>query len=178
MTDLDIRFIPFAEMTRDLQSQFDALDHLAFAGIEEDHELSSIQWAAPDWMAMGFLNGKVVTQLCIPEREITVGSHKVWVAGIGGMSTHPKFQHQGLGSVLLAATEAFMRDTIRVSFGLLICADQTRPFYGRSGWQYVANSLYFTQDQQRRMLKTSVMILPLSNRTWPAGEIDLCGLPW
>src|SRR5512138_2782218 len=104
MTNLNVHFIPFPEMTPELQSQFDMLDHLAFDGIEDDPELSTIHWAEPDWMAMGFLNGQVVTQLCIPKRQITVGSDQVWVAGIGGMSTHPEFQHQGLGSTLLAAT--------------------------------------------------------------------------
>jgi GNAT superfamily N-acetyltransferase len=178
MTDLDIHFIPFAEMTAELQRQFDTLDHLAFDGIEEEPELASVQWAAPDWMAMGFLKGQLVTQLCIPKREIIVGSDKVWVAGIGGMSTHPQYQHQGLGSTLLSATRTFMRDTVRVPFGLLICADETRPFYEQSHWQYAADFLSFTQDHQKRMLKTCVMDLPLTERAWPAGEIDLCGLPW
>jgi GNAT superfamily N-acetyltransferase len=176
MTDLDIRFIPSAVLTEEIQSAFDALDHLAFG--EEKDEFSSIQWATPDWMALGFLQGNLVTQLCIPKREITMGTERVWVAGLGGMATHPKVQHQGLGSALLAATEAFMRDTIQVPFGLLICAEETRPFYARSRWQAAADTLFFTQDQKRRMLKTCVMILPLTDRLWPAGEIDLCGLPW
>jgi len=176
MTELDIRFVPSAALTEEIQSAFDALDHLAFGELNDEY--SSIQWAAPDWMALGFLQGQLVTQLCIPKREITVGTERVWVAGLGGMATHPKYQHQGLGSALLAATEAFMRDRIQVPFGLLICAEETRPFYARSRWQAAADALYFTQDQTRRMLKTCVMILPLTDRLWPADEIDLCGLPW
>jgi len=178
MTNLDIRFIPFPEMTPALQNQFDLLDHLAFNDIEDDPELSAVQWAEPGWMAMGFLNGKVVTQLCIPKREITVGVDQVWVAGIGGMSTHPDFQHQGLGSALLAQTATFMREAIQVPFGLLICEEKTRPFYELSSWQFVADFLYFRQEHQRRILNTGVMALPLSDRTWPKGEIDLRGLPW
>lgn len=176
MTDLDIRFLPHADLTPELQQEFDALDHLAFGEI--GGELSSIQWATPHWMVLGFLPGQLVTQLCIPVREIAVGGEKVRVAGLGGMATHPNFQHRGLGSALLAATEAFMRDTIQVPFGLLICADETCPFYERSHWQIAADFLYFKQDQQRRMLKTCVMALPLTDHPWPAGEIDLCGLPW
>jgi GNAT superfamily N-acetyltransferase len=180
MADLDIRFIPYLELTPVLQSQFDELDHLAFGGMneEEDPEFSTIQWATPDWMALGFLQGQLVTQLCIPKRQITVGTERVWVAGLGGMATHPEFQPQGLGSTLLAATEAFMRDTIQVPFGLLICAEGTRPFYEHSRWQFAANSLYFTQEDQRRIMNPCVMILPLTDRLWPPGEIDLCGLPW
>ena len=180
MSELDIHFIPHLDLTPELQQEFDTLDRLAFGDItvEEDPEFPPIQWATPDWMAMGFLNGQLVTQLCIPKREIMVGKEKVWVAGLGGMATHPKFQHQGLGSALLARTAAFMQDAVHVPFGLLICADKTARFYQRSHWKMAAHSLYFTQDQQRRMMNPCVMVLQLTDRPWPPGEIDLRGLPW
>jgi GNAT superfamily N-acetyltransferase len=94
------------------------------------------------------------------------------------MATHPEYQHRGLGSALLAATETFMRDSLQVPFGLLICADATCPFYERSQWRIAADFLYFWQDQQRRELKTCVMVLSLTDYPWPAGEIDVCGLLW
>jgi len=180
MTGLDIHFIPQADLTPELQGEFDALDRLAFADMtgEEHQEFAGIQWAAPDWMALGFLQGQLVTQLCIPKREIMVGSEKIRVAGLGGMATHPDFQHRGIGSDLLDATEVFMRDTVQVPFGLLICADETRPFYEKSRWQVAGDFLYFIQDQQRRRMKTCVMALSLADYPWPAGEIDLRGLPW
>jgi predicted acetyltransferase len=180
MTGLDIHFIPQADLTPEFQREFDALDLLAFGDMlgEEQQEFAGIQWATPDWMALGFLQGQLVTQLCIPKREILVGQEKVWVAGLGGMATHPDFQQRGIGSILLAATEIFMRDTVQVPFGLLICADATRPFYEKSRWQAAGNFLYFVQDQQRRRMRTCVMALSLADRPWPAGEIDLRGLPW
>ena len=180
MTDLQIRFIPQADIKPELQREIDALDHLAFD--EEDHdadpEFSSIQWATSDWMGLCLLQGKIVTQLGIPKREIAVGLEKVWVAGIGGMATQPDFQHQGFGSALLKATETFMREDLRVPFGLLICADHTRPFYERSRWQFAADFLYYHQTNQRINLRTCVMIIQLTDRAWSAGEIDLCGPPW
>ncbi len=180
MTDLDIRFIPRADLKPELQHEIDELDHLAFGDIvfEEDPDFPPIQWAAPDWMALGFLQGQLVTQLCIPEREILVGNEQIRVAGLGGMATHPEFQHRGWGSALLAATESFMRDTIQVPFGLLICADELRPFYELSRWQFAGNVLYFRQDGQRRIVNPCVMILQLMDRLWSPGEIDLCGLLW
>ena len=180
MTNLHIRFVPHKDVSPELQNEIDALDKLAFAddGIDDDPEFSSIRWAAPDWMALGFLNEELVTQLSMPKREIVVGSEKVWVAGIGGMATHPAHQHKGYGSALLEATEPFMRDEIRVPFGLLICADETQRFYELVRWQRAANVLYHQQDNQKRILHTSVMILPLTGRNWFSGEIDLCGSPW
>jgi GNAT superfamily N-acetyltransferase len=180
MADLEIQFIPHADLNPELQHEFDALDQLAFGEIvvDEDPDFPPIQWATPDWMALGFLQGQLVTQLCMPRREIMVGREKIWVAGLGGMATHPEYQHRGLGSTLLAATESFMRDTIQVPFGLLICAEDVRPFYEQACWQVVADFLYFRQNQQRRGLNTCVMTLQLTDRPWPAGDIDLCGLPW
>ena len=180
MIELQVRFTPQAELTPKLQQDIDLLDKLAFAGedIDDDPEFSSIQWASPDWMALGFLNGELVTQLCLPKREIRVGNEKIWVAGIGGMATHPDHQHKGYGSTLLRATEAFMRAEMQVPFGLLICAYETRPFYELARWQFAADKLYYSQDNQRRTLNTCVMVLPLENRAWRTGEIDLCGSPW
>ncbi len=180
MINLDIQFIPQADLTPDLQREFDILDRLAFGDMtgEEHQEFAGIQWATPDWMALGFLHGQLVTQLCLPKREIMVGKEKIWVAGLGGMATHPNFQHQGLGSELLAATETFKRATMQVTFGLLICADETSPFYEKSRWQVAGDFLYFVQDHQRRLMKTRVMVLSLTDHPWPAGEIDLRGLPW
>lgn len=71
-----------------------------------------------------------------------------------------------------------MREKMNASFGLLVCADERRPIYERVGWQLVAPELFFTQNAQRRSLKTCVMILPLTEQLWRTGEIDLCGLPW
>jgi predicted acetyltransferase len=180
MTALQIRYIPDSELTSDQHKEIDALDKLAFAGeSEQDHpELAGITWATHDWMALGFLGDELVTQLALPIREISVGAEKIRIAGVGGVATHPKFQHKGYASVLLSATQTFMRDKIRVPFGLLICAGKLQRFYERAGWQFVADVLYFLQDNQRRVLHTCVMILPLSKLAWPTGEIDLCGSPW
>ncbi len=114
----------------------------------------------------------------LPKREIRVDDERVWVAGIGGMATHPDHQHKGYGSALLRATESFMRAEMHVPFGLLICDYETRPFYELARWQFAADRLYYIQDNQRRTLTTCIMILMLENHAWRAGEIDLCGSPW
>lgn len=71
-----------------------------------------------------------------------------------------------------------MREEMEVPFGLLVCADERRSFYGRAGWKLIADKLLFIENGEHRSLKTSVMILPLSTEVWPSGEIDLRGLPW
>ena len=178
-TDLQIEILHSDKISAGLDGQIDQLDHLAFSGeSHDDPEFNSIAWADHDWMALGFVDETLVSQFCLLKREILVGGAPLLVAGIGGVATHPDWQRRGLASRLLRASEAFMRDELRVPFGLLICADQTQPLYARCGWQTVAHSLNFTQNERQRQLDTCVMILPLANQPWPTGLIDLCGLPW
>jgi GNAT superfamily N-acetyltransferase len=182
MTDLAIRILSVKDISPGLGHRIDALDHLAFSGSDDagspDPEFDSIEWSSPDWLVLGFVGSELVCQLCLLEREITAGGEQVRVAGVGGVATHPGWQRCGLASQLLRAAETFMRDKMQVPFGLLVCAEATQPVYAHCGWQTVAGSLLFVQDGRRRTLETCVMILPLAGRPWPAGEIDLLGLPW
>lgn len=179
MTTLEIRFLPVDQVTPELEHAIDALDHLAFAGEQDDDpEFASIEWGSPDWMALGFRDDELVSQLCLNKREIAVGAARVWVAGVGGVATHPDWQKRGFAGQVLRASETFMRETLQVPFSLLVCADETQPVYARCGWQTVARKLIFIQDEKVRSLETCVMILPLTGQPWPEGEINLLGLPW
>lgn len=179
MTELDIRFVPQSEVTPELDRRINALDHAAFpSDSHDDPEFASIIWSSHEWMALGFVDDLLVTQFCLLTRQILVGGQPLLVAGIGGVATHPDMRRRGLASRLMRAAEPFMRAEMRVPFGLLICADETQPLYAGCGWQTVASSLIYVQNDSRRVLKTCVMMLPLADQPWPAGEIDLCGAPW
>jgi predicted acetyltransferase len=180
MDSLQVKILSTAQISTKLDQNINQLDHLAFNAESEnvDQEFTSIEWSSHEWMALGFIGGDLVTQLCLLKREVLVGGQSVWVAGIGGVATHPNWRRRGLASQLLRASETFMQAKICTPFGLLICADETQPVYAHCGWQTVAKSLTFVQDGQPRKLDTCVMILPLVNQPWPTGEINLCGLPW
>lgn len=173
---LQIEFIRSSQVSPDDQQTIDRLDHLAFAGkIAED---DPNEWADSDWMVLGRVDGEIVTQLGLLKREIRVGAVLMPVGGVGGVATHPAWQRLGLSTALLRAAAQFMQTEFNVPFGLLNCANESQPFYTRLGWKTVSTELWFTENKKRRSLQTPVMILPLSNRDWPEGEIDLCGLPW
>ncbi len=180
MNTLQIEIISTDNIPAELDKKIDQLDHLAFADEQhDDPEFNSIDWSSHiEYMALGYMDGELVTLLGLLRRELLVGGKPVWVVGIGGVGTHPNWQKRGFASTLLQSAEKFMREKMKASFGLLICADERRSFYGRNGWKHLADEIFFTQDGQRRSLKTSVMILPLAEQGWFAGEIDLCGLPW
>ena len=178
--DLQIEIISTDKTSPELDKQIDQLDHLAFADEKhDDPEFNSIDWSSHiEHMALGRVDKELVTLLGLLKREILVGEKPVWVAGVGGVATHPNWQKRGFSSTLLNVAEKFMREEMEVPFGLLVCADERRSFYGRAGWKLIADKLFFIQNGERRSLKTSVMILPLSTEAWPSGEIDLRGLPW
>ena len=87
----------------------------------------------------------------------------------------------------------FLREALAVPFGLLVCDPALAPFYQELGWQVVAGPLIFDQpasfqpglDQvvsggptYKVTLEGAIMVLPCQEHNWPAGLIDLRGLPW
>jgi aminoglycoside 2'-N-acetyltransferase I len=174
VTLLHTRFLPVFGMAPELWQEVEVLDRMAFA-LQED---TGIHWEEPEWMALGFLAGKLVSQICLHKREITVGEEHVWVGGVGGVATHPDWLRHGFATQVLHATEAWMREELKVPFGLLVCADATSPVYAKSGWQRVADGLFHRQGEVRRWMESCVMVLPVSGGQWLPGTIDLCGLPW
>lgn len=179
MTQPTITILNPSEVTPDLRCRMDELDQIAFKEDADDPLLAGIQWASSqEWFVLGWMDSELASELCLLTREISVGKEKLRVVGVGGVATHPRWRRQGLASALLRATETYMKEKIRVPFGLLVCSNETRPLYEGLGWQHVADELYFIQNGEQRLLKSFVMILPLAGRNWPSGKIDLCGLPW
>jgi aminoglycoside 2'-N-acetyltransferase I len=175
---LQLLFLSEEEISEEVTKKINELDHLAFSEDQNDPILGNIEWSDHEWMALGFLGEELVTQLCILKREIKVKEQPLLVTGVGGVATKPQWKKHGFATQLLRASETFMRDSIQVPFGLLICAEETQPVYKHCGWQTVAQSLFYVQNDKKCSLDTCVMILPLSTQTWPMGEIDLCGHPW
>jgi predicted acetyltransferase len=177
---LQIKFLAEEQLSEEIKKQINDLDHEAFSTVDQDkdEEFAKIEWASNEWMALGFVNDQLVTQLCLLKRKINVGEGSIIVAGIGGVATTTQWLKQGFSSMLLQSAADFMRNEMKVPFGLLICDDKVQQFYTKNGWQKIAESLWFTQENQRHPLKSCVMIIPLANQKWPMGEIDLNGLPW
>lgn len=172
---LEVEFIRTSEVVPTVQVIIDQLDRLAFA---ENADEDVTEWSGPDWMVLGRYEGEIVTQLGLLEREIQVGAGTLLVGGVGGVATLPARQRRGFSSTLMQAAAGFLKNEMEVPFGLLVCAEETQPFYARLGWKTVSNRLLFTQEGISQPMHTPVMILSLAVKPWPQGEIDLCGLPW
>lgn len=183
MSDLKIIFLRSADVPAELHSQIDTVSSLAFQAVgDEDPQFMNLTWANSEWLALGFVDETLVSFFCMLKRQVSAGDEFIWTAGIGGVATHPQWQKKGYASQLLRAAVPFMRDEIHAEFGLLICSDLVEPVYAGCGWQRVGSSFAFEQypdgKVERRVIHTCVMVLPLTDRVWPAGEVDFRGLPW
>ena len=139
-----------------------------------------LQWSSDDWHVMVRVKGQVVSRVGIVVRTGTVNGQPVKLGGIGGVATRPEFRRRGYAEAALKTAAGFMRNGLKVEFGLLICCPKMMPYYGRLGWQPVEGPLMFDQPRGKITFddSTKIMVLPCNKHDWPPGLIDLCGPPW
>ena len=64
-------------------------------------------------------------------------------------------------------------------FALVLCPEAGLGFYRGLGWQVLDAPVTCDQTGRRVTLSKDVaVVLACQDRPWPAGPIDLCGLPW
>jgi len=161
--ELDDREVAtFAQWTRDI------------FGAEED----KYEWAEPDWHVVVRSEDRYVCHGAITERVATAGGASVKLGGIGNVMTPPTWRGRGLGAAAMREAAAFMRDTLRVEFGLLLCSAGLVPWYCTLDWRRVKAPLSFWQAGGKVRWDEEAMVLACTERVWPEGPIDLCGLPW
>ena len=163
-----------SSLTAEERAQAGRVDRIAFAGDAND----GLVWGAGEWIATGSLDGEIVSVVTITERAALAGGQPVRLGGIGGVSTLPGQRKHGFARAVLESAAAFMRDSLRVDFGLLLCAPEMVDYYGRLGWQAVPGPLQFDQPSGKRTWHDVTMVLPCQKAAWPEGVIDLRGLPW
>jgi len=173
--DLSIVVKRSSELTAAEREELGTVGGLAFAGQSGGEEYT---WASSQWQVIGSLEGKVVSSVGIVVRDALVDGLPVRLGGIGGVATHPEWQKRGLASQLMVRANAYMRDELKVDFGLLGCGEHRKHFYGSLGWQVVKGPLMVDQPSGKVELKAVTMVLPCLKQDWPEGIIDLCGLPW
>jgi aminoglycoside 2'-N-acetyltransferase I len=155
------------------RQRVDEIDRLSFHSNENDPE-----WALPQWLLLGTCDQLQVAQVGILIRDIQVGDETIRVAGIGGVATHPDWRRNGYAHRLMVEAARVSREQLGASFGLLDCEPARIPFYSRLGWQVVTARVWIDQRGVRQLFTDPIMILPLGQRTWPEGTVDLLGDPW
>lgn len=135
-------------------------------------------WADVDWHVLVWIGAELVSHVEIIERTGMVGGQSVKLGGVGGVASADEWRGRGLATLAMEKAGEFLRGKLHVEFGLLICGQEMTSFYHRLGWEVVHGPLVFHQPEGKVTFEDVVMVLPCRGQQWPAGTIDLCGLPW
>ncbi len=135
-------------------------------------------WRPKDIHIVLDVDGQAASHVGLVEHTIAVGEKPVRVAGVGGVATNDELHGRGYARKLMSYATDFMRDEMKVEFGLLFCLDQLKPFYEQQGWQLLTEPVEIVQPAGRILSPMNVMVLPFGGRAWPEGTTDLLSLPW
>jgi GNAT superfamily N-acetyltransferase len=131
-----------------------------------------------EWRVLVWIGGQLVSHAGISRRVVTVDRRALLVGAVGGVWTAPEVRGQGLAGLAMRAAAEFVRGTLQCEAGLLICREPVAPFYERVGWQRVPGPLVFDQPSGKVTWHRPILVSLGRLSVWPAGTIDLCGLPW
>ena len=141
----------------------------------EDHKYT---WRPKDIHIVLDVDGLAASHVGLVDHTVLVGGQLVRVAGVGGVATNGELHGRGYARKALSYATSFMRDEMKVEFGLLFCLDPLKPFYGQQGWQLVTEPVWVEQPSGRILSPLNMMVLPFDGRAWPEGTTDLRSLPW
>lgn len=125
-------------------------------------------------------DGTLLAHLGFSERIVTVGTAEVSVAGVGAVATHPTHRGGGLGRAIFDHLAEHLRASTAADFALLECRDAVVGFYAACGFGHSVRTVTALDPATGAVdVSTSnLMVRPLGRESFPAGDVDLCGLRW
>jgi hypothetical protein len=131
------------------------------------------------WRILLWDGDRLASHVGILEREIRAGDEAVTVAGIRSVMTLPALRGRGYASMAVSRASDFIAAELPASqFALLLCLDTRVPLYRRLGYELVGDPTVFEQPTGQTVCAINTMVRPFRGRAWPAGQVDLRGLPW
>jgi predicted N-acetyltransferase YhbS len=112
-----------------------ALELKAFPSLREDMIrafVSNDPWGRLEHTRVAVIDGQVASVVRIAKRPIRLGSAVVWLGGISGVGTLPKFRKRGGASACVQDALAYMRER---GMPLSALFTDINPFYERLGYQ-------------------------------------------
>lgn len=123
-------------------------------------------------------DARAVSHVGVLKTMVRAGGHEVTVGGIGGVVTVPEAQGRRHVHAAMRRAEEFMCAELRVESGMLFCLPRLAPFYARQGWHLIEDEIEFEQPSGKVVWPYHVMVLPCGKYVWPAGRVEVAGLPW
>ena len=172
------------DLTPDQHKRIRVLLMKAFPKHAHHFETASYDYTLPEYrLWMEDEQGTILAHLDLEHRLIDVDGIEVSTIGIGEVSTHPDYQGQGLGRMLMNQLKVVLHEQFRADYGILLCGESVAGYYERVGWHRLKQVVY-EQDKhsgENRMSHEPAMILPIHKRVdeWHTdGIVDIRGLPW
>jgi nodulation protein A len=174
------------ELTEADHVALSALLHAAFG--DNTDEFAEQSWPARYarkearlWLADD--SGRPIAHLAVERRLVGVAGADVLVAGVGEVAVAPDHHGEGLGAVLMREFDAGLRAEFAADFGFVQCGDRVAGFYRSTGWTQVTNPVRHLDVADHRRAVDGVwptLVRPGRRAVdeWPAGVVDLRGLPW
>jgi GNAT superfamily N-acetyltransferase len=143
-------------------------------GIED----ANYRWRPKQYHFITEEDGRPLSHVGVIKTTVRAGGVAVTVGGIGAVATRPEAQGRHLVHAAMRQAADFICQELGAEFGMLYCLPRLVPFYARQGWQMVADEIEVEQPAGKVLWPYHVMVLPCGARAWPAGKIEVGGLPW
>jgi hypothetical protein len=169
--ELNIEIIPFKELSDRL------IDYVRRSNDREFGDDSMI-YDHPEWYAIGFLEDEPVTHTAILRRTISIDGTPIGIAGISFIVTEPDFRGRGYARLGTDRAVLFVSEQLALPHCLLTCKPRLESLYTGWGWHTAPGPTVFMQPTGPRDCGGLTMVYQCTEKAWPEGKIDLCGLPW
>ncbi len=140
------------------------------------HDLN-MSWRLKDVRFVLYVDGQAASHAALLKHEITVGGKPLLVAGVGSVVTPPHARGRGYARRLMQHLKDFAEREWNVEGHLLFCLPRMVAYYEQLGWRTI-EPVIIDQPDGKIESPIPVMVRASTGRSWPAGHIDLCGLPW
>jgi len=137
-----------------------------------------LTWRPKTEHIVQYVGGVMAAKVSLLKHCVLVEGQEVWVGGVGGVLTMPEFQGRGYAAELLHYTSGYLRDQLKVPFGLLFCRDALAPLYRRFRWQIIEDSVTIQQPAGAILMPLHTMSLSCGTIEWPKGKVNLNSEPW
>ena len=122
--------------------------------------------------------GRAVSHVGVVKTTVGVSGRELTVGGVGGVVTRPEAQGRHLAHAAMRQAAGFICHELGADFGMLFCLPRLEPFYARQGWLAINDEVELDQPAGKVVWPYRVMVLPCGGREWPAGRVEVGGLPW
>ena len=143
-------------------------------GIED----AGYQWRPKVYHFITEEAGRPLSHVGVLKTAVRAGGQEVSVGGVGGVVTRPEAQGRRLVHAAMRQAEHFICRELGVEFGMLFCLPRLAPFYARQGWRLVEEEVEIEQPAGKVVWPYHIMVLPCGEWSWPAGRVEVGGLPW